>query len=188
MPNTLVPPLKSYSPTFSHFCLKSPSLHPPRVKHAIRLFSIYVKEFSRFGWLSKPHPSPWTISSYSPLHHPSHPSPLSTLIFLFPPNFAPWSRKCILIKLLRKKVHSLWWWLSVQLPTFQKFSHCVTGQGYTHNLKAPLTTQKSFCLKTTHDPISGRYNEGQGHQNISSHNLKKTKTYLNTYFALFNEI
>ena len=33
MPNTLVPPLKSYSPTFPHFCLKSSSLHPPRVKH-----------------------------------------------------------------------------------------------------------------------------------------------------------
>ena len=103
MPNTLVPLLKSYSPTFSHFCLKSSSLHPPRVEHAIRLFSVYVKEFSRFGWLSKPHPSPWTICSYPPLHHPIHPSPLSTLIFLFPPNLAPWSRKCNLIKLLRKK-------------------------------------------------------------------------------------
>ena len=88
---------------FIIFCLKSSSLHPPRVEHAIRLFSVYVKEFSRFGWLSKPHRSPWTISSYSPLHHPSHPSPLSTLIFLFPPNLASWSRKCNLIKLLRKK-------------------------------------------------------------------------------------
>ena len=109
MPNTLVPPLKSYSPKFSHFCLKSSSLHPPRVKHGHpSIFHICQRILSI--WLTFKTSSVSLNNQFIFSASPSKPSITSVhLNISLSPNFAPWSRKCILIKLLRKKVHSLWW-------------------------------------------------------------------------------